>query len=296
MEDLVQAVHPGAAIREVLTRTGGEIAPVVEVVCTNPDVRLIVKTYPSDQRWKLAKERHVYGLLPEDVPAPRVLHASREKGALVLTCLPGQPLSEISASLPPDELHDLYTQMGRILASIHRRRMDAFGYIVDGVYEPVPTNTEYMTSHFTRHLRTFRDRSNDPDLVQRIQKYVDQRTDLWRLCDTPVLCHNDFHEGNVLVDKTPDGWHVTGIIDMENAVAADPLLDLAKTDSYAPAHSRPHLDGLRNAYGDQPPTWPEAFPLYRLHHALELWGWFATNNNKPPLESLANDMREIVHG
>ncbi|MFC5185737.1 phosphotransferase family protein [Actinomadura harenae] len=290
MEDLIRAVHPNAEIREVLTRTGGESASVVEVVCANPDVRLIVKTY--EQGWKVAKEHHVYTLLPDDVPAPRLLHASREPAAVVMTSVPGTPLSEVSTTLPADDLRSLYTQMGHILASLHRRHMDVFGYIVDGVYNPVATNTEYMTSHYTRHLKTFREHGGDPALATRIENHVASHPDLWQTCKTPVLCHNDFHEGNVLVEQNSEGWHITAIIDMENAVAADPFLDLAKTDYYAPSHSRPHLEALWAAYGT-PPT-PNAFPLYRLHHALELWAWYATINKTDSLTNIANDLAEML--
>ncbi|MEV5576460.1 aminoglycoside phosphotransferase family protein [Spirillospora sp. NPDC052269] len=292
MEELIHAVHPGAEIREVLRRTGGENALVAEVVCANPDVRLIVKFYPEDQGWKVVKECHVYGLLPDGVPAPRALHASRDPLAVVMTSVPGRPLSEVSESLPPDALHSLYTQMGRILASLHSRHTDAFGFIVKGVAEPVQTNAEYMTSHFTRHLRTFREKGGAPALAARIEEHITTHAALWQECTTPVLCHNDFHEGNVLVDETPEGWQVTAIIDMENAVAADPLLDMAKTDYYAPPQSRPHLSALWDAYGT--PATPNAFPLYRLHHALELWAWYATIGNTEPLESIANDMTEML--
>jgi len=45
------------------------------------------------------------------------------------------------------------------------------------------------------------------------------RAGLFDRCPAPARCHNDFHEGNVLVD--PNDWRVTGFIDMENAIAAD---------------------------------------------------------------------------
>jgi hygromycin-B 7''-O-kinase len=66
-----------------------------------------------------------------------------------------------------------------------------------------------------------------------------------------VLCHNDFHEGNILADRDQRrGWQVTGFIDVENDIAADPLMNLAKTDCYSirtgyfqlnPAMCRPPL-------------------------------------------------------
>jgi hygromycin-B 7''-O-kinase len=70
-------------------------------------------------------------------------------------------------------------------------------------------------------------------LRRAVEEYVERHSDLLTQIRTPVLCHDDYHEGNVLVDVVENKWRVTGIVDVENAVAADPLLDIAKTDYYA---------------------------------------------------------------
>lgn len=57
-----------------------------------------------------------------------------------------------------------------------------------------------------------------------------------------------------------------------------------------PAKTRALLDG----YGIPPATWPAAFPLYRLYHALELWDWYAQIGNDAPLGGLAADLAAIV--
>lgn len=79
------------------------------------------------------------------------------------------------------------------------------------------------------------------------------------------------------------GWQVTGFIDVENAIAADPLIDLAKTDCYSIRGHRAKLDGLLDGYG--PPRgrdWAARLAIYRLYHALELWGWFASVGQTRP--------------
>ena len=59
-----------------------------------------------------------------------------------------------------------------------------------------------------------------------------------------MLCHNDFHEGNILIEQDEGrGWQVAGFIDVENAIAADPMIDLAKTDCYSIRGNRAKLDG-----------------------------------------------------
>ena len=109
---------------------------------------------------------------------------------------------------------------------------------------------------------------------------------------TPVLCHNDFHDGNVLVE--PATGRVTGFIDVENAIAADPLMDLAKTQSYSIHGDEQKLAGLQEGYGDLPPDWRERTTLYRLYHSLELWDWFASIGTTVHLDGIARDMAEIV--
>ncbi|WP_129788155.1 phosphotransferase [Promicromonospora panici] len=79
-----------------------------------------------------------------------------------------------------------------------------------------------------------------------------EQAGLVRNCLGAVLCHNVFHEGNVLVAKQPDGWALTGIIDVENAVAADSLIDLAKTHYYA-IHGDPSTrQAFHEGYGPLP--------------------------------------------
>ena len=61
---------------------------------------------------------------------------------------------------------------------------------------------------------------------------------------------------------------------MENAVAADPLLDLAKTDCYSIRGDAAIFAALLAGYGPVGPRADERLALYRIHHTLELWDWF----------------------
>jgi len=96
----------------------------------------------------------------------------------------------------------------------------------------------------------------------------------------------------VLVD--PKTWQVRGFVDVENAIAADPLIDLAKTDYYSIHDDKAKLDGLLDGYGELPSDWRERTTLYRLYHALELWDWFHSTATVDPLDSIAGDLRSIL--
>jgi hygromycin-B 7''-O-kinase len=180
--------------------------------------------------------------------------------------------------------------MGVILARIHQISQNSYGYLTTHILEPQPTNTAYMTRQFTMKLRDFRSYGGDPALHRAISVGVDPN--LFSTCSGPVLCHNDFHEGNVLVSE----GGVTGFIDVENAIAADPLMDLAKTDWYAVRGDQAKLSGLLEGYGRLPPDWADRLAVYKLYHALELWDWFASIGNTRPLPAIAADIRHLVSG
>jgi aminoglycoside phosphotransferase (APT) family kinase protein len=150
-----------------------------------------------------------------------------------------------------------------------------------------------MTDQFARRLRDFADLGGDPGLARALTRYVARYRDRFAACAAPVLCHNDFHDGNVLVSRT--GPQVTGYVDVEGAIAADPLLDLARTDYYAlrddPARRAAFLDG----YGPLPPDSAERIAIYQLHHALELWNW-AARTGKPADQSRALADIELMVG
>jgi aminoglycoside phosphotransferase (APT) family kinase protein len=283
---IVAKACPGSEIAEVVQRTGGQLSTVYEVRRTAGEA-LIVKVYAPEWVWKQAKEVHVYGLLAElGDTVPRVVQVG--DGFTILTKLDGVPLSETD---PPD-WRATYRHLGQLLAAIHRIEQPAYGYLTDEILDPLPDNSQYMRRQFAKKLKEFDDLNGDSVLHRGIQQYVETHAALLDRNKTPVLCHNDFHEGNVLVD--PATWRVTGFIDVENAIAADPLIDLAKTQSYSIRGNDEKLDGLVDGYGDLPPDWRERTTLYRLYHALELWDWFASIGTIVHLDGIARDMAEIV--
>jgi hygromycin-B 7''-O-kinase len=285
---MVEKACPGSEITEVVPRTGGQLSTVYEVRRTAADP-LIVKVYAPEWEWKQAKEVHVYGLMARQLDGriPRVIHVG--DSFTILTKLDGVPLSQLE---PPD-WRATYVQLGQLLAAIHRIPQPAYGYLTDEILEPLPDNPQYMRRQFAKKIREFEDLGGDRALQERIEQYVETRSELLEANTAPALCHNDFHEGNVLVD--PATWRVTGFIDVENAIAADPLIDLAKTESYSIRGNADKLAGLIDGYGELPPDWRERTTLYRLYHSLELWDWFKSIDNTEYLDSIAAEMAGIVN-
>jgi hygromycin-B 7''-O-kinase len=89
---------------------------------------------------------------------------------------------------------------------------------------------------------------------------------------------------------------VHGFVDVENAVAADPMIDLAKTEYYSIHGDPAKRAGLLEGYGALPPDVEARLRLYRIYHALELWDWFAHIGEPHHLPGIAADLEAMTAG
>ena len=295
---ILRTPYPDAEVREVVLRTGGEISAVYEVRCADRD--LIVKIYPNVLTARLHKEVRVYELLRgSGASCPEMVHWDVSRRDLphayaVMTKVPGRPLSEVSGGLPAEETAGLYREMGRTLRAMHGVRVERFGPI-DGPQES--SNEAYVGGQLDLRLAQFTEFGGDPELHARLSAHVRDHRHLLTRCDAPVLCHNDFHERNVMVaeqDGPGSPLRMTGVIDMENALGGDPLMDLARTDYFAVRGDAERQRHLFEGYGDLPGDWPERLAFYRLCHALEQWHWLATLGETAALPAIAEQLRECL--
>ena len=300
-QTIMRKHYPSCVVERFELRHGGGISTIYEMRCSRPDQRVILKVYPDTFHWKMEKEVYVYSLLhrAEGLPTPSILWSDDSKELLpqhyvLMTKLEGQPLSHVAPSLSPLQLRDIYLQMGTLLAKVHDITLDAFGYITTRVVASHATNEAYMRFQFQKKLAELEEHGGDASLRRMVEAYVSMHGDVLTQAQTPVLCHDDYHEGNVLVAEEEARWHVTGIIDVENAVAGDPLLDVAKTDYYAIRENAAKREGFLAGYGRLPERWHDRVQLYKLYHALELWDWFASLGNKATALQLAADIRRFA--
>ncbi|WP_406114681.1 phosphotransferase family protein [Kitasatospora purpeofusca] len=299
-EPLLREVFPDAEVIEALPRTGGQLSTVYELRCADPAHSAILKVYASEWAWKQAKEVHVYRILAglDTLPVPQMLHHTPDgapdgRAVTILSLLEGRPLSEASKDLDASQIPSFYREMGAALATIHQVGQEAFGYMTDRTLDPRPDNGTYMRHQFAKKLAEFRTLGGDDRLHDAVARRIERDGALFDNCRSAVLCHNDLHEGNVLVAPGAAA-RVTGIIDVENAIAADPLIDLAKTDYYSLGRGEPERHALFEGYGPLPADAAERLDLYRLYHALELWDWFRSIGTVGPLAGIADDIARLA--
>ncbi|WP_199510711.1 phosphotransferase family protein [Nucisporomicrobium flavum] len=274
----------GSVVTEVVPRSGGSLHTVHEVRRAGADP-LIVKQYADRWRAQQRKEVHVYRLAAGVAGVPQVVHADDERATTVLTLIRGKPMWE--HELEPAAVRAAYRRMGEFLAALHRISLPAYGHLTTEIVDPVADNVTYVRRIFARQLDEFLAAGGRRDLHDAVARRVAADEEAYAACTGAVLCHNDLHEGNVLID---DEGTVAGFIDVENAVAADPMTDLAKTLQFDPEESPEKRAALFEGYGPLPPYGPERIALYRLYHALELWTWFTSIGETARLPGLVNSL------
>jgi hygromycin-B 7''-O-kinase len=287
---IVRKKFPKSNVIQVSTGFGGKISKVYALQCTSPKQTLILKIYPPDFHWKMEKEVYAYKLIePLKLPTPKILvaddsHKIIDANYILMTKVEGKAIK--GQKLPKSKIAIIYEQMGNYLRILHSQHSSQFGYITKGIDHPHKTNEEYMLFQFKKKIKQYKEFKGSAKVAQEIMKYVTKRKSLLTSCKMASLCHNDYHSGNVLMK----GKKVTGIIDVENMVAGDPMFDIAKTFYYDIRGDSLKERAFLQGYGKLPKDWKERVDIYKLYHALELWDWFASIEQKELLEKIHEDI------
>jgi aminoglycoside phosphotransferase (APT) family kinase protein len=196
--------------------------------------------------------------------------------------------------MDPAQRRAVYCQIGRLARRLHIVVQPAYGYVLTEVLDPLQTNRDHMVRQFAKKTGELERLDEGAALAAAITEAVSRHWDTFDASPGPVLCHNDLHEGNVLVSEHRGHWRVQGVVDVENAVAADPLLDLAKTDYYSVRGDPAKRRGLHDGYGRLGRSGSLRLELYRLYHALELYTWCAARGDHHLLPPIRSDLEHYA--
>lgn len=266
---------------------------------------LVLKIYPEQPAWRAGKEALVAGWMDGalTLPTPRCLGLDESRSILphryaVFTWLPGRSLRDAFGA--PD-IEEAYRQMGALLRSLHTIPMPGYGYIREaGIADARPTNADYMSYALESLFRRFRSAGGDEALARELERIALGGLDLMAESAGPVLCHDDFHPGNVLAERDASGrLRLTALIDFGNVRAGDAVFDLAKAlfccRHEDPSSAQPLLDG----YGPIDHSAPQrVLWLYTLFHRVSMWAWLTGVGADPSADDgpggLLRDLHEMV--
>jgi len=248
-----------------------------------------------------AKEIRVLDLVREDLPVPRVLHAtvtgtSGYPPFCVLEFIDGISLRELRRRGDSEGVADATYDAGRLLARLTRHRFQRSGLLTadldvqDGPF--ADATLVQLVEHFTASS-LFRERI-DAALRARILELARSNASRPGLDGDASLVHGDFNSPNILVHEHRGSWRVAAILDWEFAFAGPMLCDIGNMLRYErPGQSRyePHFSrGLIDGGWTAPDDWFLRARLADLPALCEL----LTRDDVP--DAVVEELRDLVDG
>lgn len=199
-----------------------------EVLKIAPDPEVTVQRYEHNL---MASEVIVMKLLEgvDAVKVPKVSYYDStceniDSQYFFMEYLPGVPLNRLRNQLSDEEYNHITVQLAQQIKQIHMIESDYFGFI---------SNTEQRFSKwgdcFCRMITDLFDDARDVSLELPLDREEAEGllTEFsWALDEVvkPVMVHKDLWDGNIFVDENTRS--ITGIIDCERALYAEPLLEM----------------------------------------------------------------------
>jgi hygromycin-B 7''-O-kinase len=241
---------------------------------------LVLKIYPRGEGRHLDIELRAQRLLRDvrgvSVPRPIAhghLASGRAGGFLLMTRLGGVRWADRRARLSAAETTTLTEEVGRTLRRVHGVRGEHFGALADG--EPSwPTAWGRVAARAGKLVRQYVTAGGSSDLADRVHRFVYERETDLASCPGPVLCHNDFIDGNLLVAVQGEP-RLCAVVDLERASWDDPLSDLAQTRVHVRHHVPADTSRLTDAYGVDSDSERRRIEVYEVLHVVRERTWIA---------------------
>jgi aminoglycoside phosphotransferase (APT) family kinase protein len=216
--------------------------------------QVVLKVAPPADVNVLTYEQHLMvnevlamkAMFSQHILVPDVLYYDDSKTVIdsayfFMSYLEGTPLNKVRETLSPSELHSIQQSLGSMMHTMHKNTYSVFGELGN--------MDKQFTDWFTCYRSMISDLMDDaknielslPILKKDLLALVDEyQSDLAEV-KASILVHKYLWDGNVFIHS--DTKQLSGIIDCERALYADPLLEIvcghytdnpAFIDSYYP--------------------------------------------------------------
>jgi hygromycin-B 7''-O-kinase len=146
------------------------------------------------------------------VATPRVEAAGELDGwyYVVMSVLPGAPLSEVWSSIEAPDQARLVSDLGEVLATMHALPAPGPAAFGAGWEEFFAELADGCVARQRRY-------GASEDLLGQIPAYIEPRAPLLRSAEGSVLLHADLTHDHVFLGRVGGRWEITGIIDFGDA-------------------------------------------------------------------------------
>jgi aminoglycoside phosphotransferase (APT) family kinase protein len=162
------------------------------------------------------------------IPVPGIYiydsnHQILQSDYFIMDLVDGVPLNKIRPLLPADACHDIDGKTGGFLRQMHAITHEKFGY-----FSQLETQSDNWRGTFAMMLKNVLLDGSDAGVILPMEydafyPLLESTFEALDEVRTPRLVHWDLWDGNIFID--PDSWQITGLIDFERALWADPLME-----------------------------------------------------------------------
>jgi aminoglycoside phosphotransferase (APT) family kinase protein len=163
-----------------------------------------------------------------NVPVPKVYLYNSERDIIdneyfFMEFINGIPLNKLNNSLSDENKEKIYKQIGAYTRQINNIYGDSFGYISQR-----DRQFENWFDAFTALVEDVLVDGQEASVIlpvsyKKLSGIIESRKNILNIIAKPNLIHKDLWAGNIFID--PISFEVTGIVDCERALWADPMMD-----------------------------------------------------------------------
>ena len=200
----------------------------IVVLKVSPKKNVKVLTYEKNLMEAEVKVNNI--LFNLNIPCPKVLFYDKHPSIIdcqyfFMTYVKGTPLNQIKSKLNEEEINSIYSKLGTIIKPLNFENQHKFGEII--TLEKQYNN--WYECFFSMIFDLINDANNIklklPITKNNILTLLSNYESLLNNINIPCLVHKDLWDGNIFID--PHTLNITGIIDSERAIYAEPLMEIA---------------------------------------------------------------------
>lgn len=241
----------------------------------NDDARYVLKLYRSGANRPAATECEALRRIRDhtSVPVPRPIDQGIINGRpfLLMTHLTGARWADRRDQLGVMDGLTLAARSAHLLRKLHVITNPRFGPLLRPDHDSAWTTVRHRCATL---IAEYVDRGGATDIAARIDGLVRTSRPAIDTCDTAALCHNDFVDGNILIEMHGPA-DITGIVDLEAASWNDPLADVANAAHHLRRHNSAAAAHLIETYGVTAPAAKRRLAVHDALHILHQRNWIA---------------------
>ncbi len=280
---LLAPAFPAATVTAARRQHGGLANATYVATLDGHETEVGVRVYLRDADSAPIEQAVMQLALRHGLPVPEILYAARKNPVtphpyVLVDWLPGETLQSALTTHADDpaEAVALGEAVGGLLAELDAIRFPHAGFFKPSlaIATPLRLDGEAVSSLLRSWCREPLPASRlDAGLAAALDDCLAQHASILDEVEDlePALTHGDFDATNILVQRTDDGWRISGLLDWEFAFAGSPLVDLGHAlrppGGSAPGFTAGLERGFRLHGGRLPADWRRQAQL------LDLLSW-----------------------